>query len=106
MAYLYLFSIVVSIALTLMVLEKFELKGHVRLTLFNIFLPFGGLLYALYVVHVVIPNLVEKQTGFRPASPLQPHIDAAFAKIKPIVKSAFEKIKVLILGDKNDHRID
>lgn len=102
MGYFYIFCIIVSVVTTIMVMEKFGLKGHVRLTLLNIFAPFGGLVYALYVVHFTIPRLVEQQTGERPPSPLQPYIDQGLAHIKPLL----EKLKVLIFGDKNDHRID
>lgn len=102
MSYFYIFCIILSIVLTIIVLEKFELKGHVRLTLLNIFIPFGGLVYALYVVHFTIPRLVEQQTGVRPPSPLQPYIEQGLVHIKPLV----EKLKVLIFGNKDDHRID
>lgn len=102
MSYFYIFCIVVSIVTTIMVLEKFQLKGHVRLTLLNIFFPFAGLIYALYVVHFTIPRMIEEQTGTRPDSPLKPYIDHGTAQLKPLL----QKLKVLILGDKDNHRID
>lgn len=102
MAYFYIFCILASVVLTIVVLEKFGLKGHVRLTLLNVFLPFAGFLYALYVVHFTIPAIVEKETGVRPASPLQPYIDQALEHVKPLL----QKLKVLIFGDKDNHRID
>lgn len=106
MSYFYIFSIFLSIGLTVYLLEKFNLKGHIRLSLLNAFIPFAGFLYAVYLIHYVIPNAIERDTGVHPESPFQPFVDNTVGFVAPKVKTLVQKIKVAILGDKNDHRID
>lgn len=101
MSILYVFCIILSIVLTILVLEKFGLKGHVRLTLFNIFIPFGGLLYALYVVHVVIPRVYKKETGEEIPSPLEPYIAQGLL----YARNTFFKLRNKITGGDDDKTI-
>ena len=74
MATLWLISIIASSILTIVVAGKFKLKKVPFMVLLNVLLPFGGLAYALYIVHVVIPKVVKQQTGQEVESPLLPYI--------------------------------
>lgn len=101
MSILYVFCIILSIVLTIAVLEKFGLKGHVRLTLLNVFIPFAGLIYALYVVHVVIPRLYKKETGEEIPSPLEPYLAQGVLYLRDV----FHKLRDKITGGDDDKTI-
>lgn len=75
-------SIIISIVLTVAFAVRFELKRVPQLVLLNVLCPFAGFVYAVYVVHVVLPALVKKQTGHEIESPLQPYIDHYWALVK------------------------
>ena len=81
-AYLWIFGIVVSVALTVVFASKFNLKRVPSLTVLNIICPFAGLIYAMYIVHVVVPAVIKKEYGEDVPSPLQPYIDHYSALIK------------------------
>ncbi len=82
MATLWFISIIISIVLTMMIVNKFNLSRLPYLIILNILCPFAGMVYALYVVHVVIPRLTKKETGQEVESPLQPHIEHYMALAK------------------------
>lgn len=91
MATLWIGSIVLSIILTMIVASKFNLKRVPYLVLLNVILPFAGLVYALYVVHVIVPRLVKAQTGQEVESPLKPYIDHYTALAKQKFKELTDK---------------
>ena len=82
MGYLWIFGIVISCVLTVLVASKFNLKRIPAMIILNIVCPFAGLFYALYVVHVVVPAVVKKEYGQDVESPLQPYIDEYTANFK------------------------
>jgi len=82
-------SIIVSIVLTVLFAVRFELKRIPQLVFLNVLCPFAGLFYALYVVHVALPELVKKQTGHEIESPLQPYIDHYWALVKEKFSQVF-----------------
>lgn len=89
MATLWIIGIIVSAVLTLIVAAKFNLKRVPAMVLLNVLLPFAGLAYALYVVHVVIPRLVKAQTGQEVESPLLPYI----IRFKAWARAKWDEIK-------------
>lgn len=80
--YLWIFAIVISVVVTVVFASHFNLKRIPSLTVLNILCPFAGLLYAMYVVHVVVPRVVKQEYGHDIESPLQPYIDHYAAKFK------------------------
>lgn len=80
--YLWIFAIVVSIIVTVVFASHFNLKRIPHLTILNILCPFAGLLYAMYVVHYVVPRVVKQEYGQDIESPLQPYIDHYSARLK------------------------
>ena len=82
MGYLWIFAIMLSIVLTIIVAGKFKLRRLPGMIFLNIICPFAGLAYALYVVHVVVPKVVKEEYGQDVESPLQPYIDEYTAKFK------------------------
>lgn len=88
MATLWIFGIILSAILTIIVAGKFHLKRVPYMVLLNVLCPFAGLAYALYVVHVVVPRLVKEQTGQEVESPLLPYIE----KYKALAKQKWHEI--------------
>lgn len=93
----YFVCMVLSILATLALCGRYNLGGTTRLTLLNILLPGMGLLYVLYVLHVVIPREISKATGQPPPpSPLTPYIEGY---ITPVFRQILGMLKKLFEGD-------
>ena len=88
MATFWLFSIIASAVLTLVVASKFNLKRAPLMAALNVVFPFAGLAYALYVVHVIVPRVVKQETGQEVESPLLPYIE----KYKALAKQKWDNI--------------
>lgn len=93
--YLWLLGMMISIPLTAIVASKFHLQKLPSLIILNVLFPFTGLVYALYVVHYILPKVVKQQTGQDIESPLQPYINYYWDLIKTRVLE--------LIGSKNDN---
>lgn len=75
---------VLSCIATLYLAFRYELSKPILLLVINLLLPFVGLIYTLYVVYVVRPELIAKATG----QPLP----------QPFFVPYLEKLRSAILG--------
>ena len=103
MGFFWIFCIVVSSFLTVLLAARFKLQGTPKMVFLNLLLPFAGVLYVLYVVHVVYPRVMKEKLGHDVPSPLQPYLEAYGIFLKGVWQEICKKIKN---GDNQNHHID
>lgn len=93
----YVLLIGISTALMLGLISRYNLQLPTRLIVLNLILPGFGLLYVIYILQVVVPRQVAKETGEKAPGGLL-SIEAVrlwrqyWPKCKPYVDALLEKI--------------